>query len=164
MTEPQNVQASPEPPAPPQPPTELTRRFTVGDRSWVIEQRPDGQSWDLFASSATEDGDGPLIGRITRSERGYYCTGGSGVERGPYPTLDEAAYPLGAGEPLLLGPAVDGGGGAASASPRIGTAAARARIRRARSVLLVALVAASALVVVVRRQVERSADRASDRS
>lgn len=106
MTEEQQVQAA-EPtqqpeaqqPASEQPePTMSSRRVTVGDRSWTVVDLHDGLSWNVH-----RDGEqGPRLGHVRISERGYFSNDPAGIVRGPYTTLDEAVYPLGLDDPVLL--------------------------------------------------------------
>jgi len=83
----------------------LTETLTAAGHRWTLVELEDRQSWSLFGE-ASGDGPAPRIGHITVGEHGYLSTDRIGVVRGPYTTLDEAAYPLAIGsDPLLTDPA-----------------------------------------------------------
>jgi hypothetical protein len=79
----------------------LTSTLRLDGHEWRLVELEDRQSWSLFGE-ASGDGPAPRIGHITIGEHGYLSTDRMGVVRGPYTTLDEAAYPLAIGSDQLL--------------------------------------------------------------
>lgn len=108
MTEAQRAQKAqePEPSAGREPPQEApgrpSRQFEVGGRTWTLVDLDDGLSWSLYGESPRHAELGARLAQITISERGYFSTDRAGTVRGPYTTLDEAAYPLALDDQILL--------------------------------------------------------------
>ena len=113
----------------------------IGDAHWTFVDLPDGHSFEVWRPGSTlEDPDMDLYGRVTATMQGYVATNRAGSTSGPFPTLDEAAYPL----------ALEG----ASAARRLALERQSAA-PHGRPVALLAFVgvlAARALIAVVRRR------------
>jgi hypothetical protein len=84
-----------------------SRHVEMEGRSWTIVDLEDGLSWNLYANDPRGRGPAPRLAHITISELGYYSSDPAGVVRGPYTTLDEAAYPLALDKRVLLDDPVD---------------------------------------------------------
>ena len=79
-----------------------SRQVEMEGRSWTIVDLEDGVSWSLYANDPHSRGAAPRLAHITVSEQGYFSTDPAGTVRGPYTTLDEAAYPLALDKQVLL--------------------------------------------------------------
>ena len=114
-------------------------RVEMEGRSWTIVDLEDGLSWNLYADDPRGRGPAHRLAHIVVSDQGYFSTDAAGVVRGPYTTLDEAAYPLALDKRVLLD---DAGGRARIDAPvLLGTARPRRRL-----LLVVATVVATVLV------------------
>ena len=114
---------------------------------------PDGKSWEV-RRSGTDGGTSAddLLGSVGVSESGYHARSPEGELFGPFPTLDEAAYPLAVraeGAPrearLLLGSTEPGAAGGRTAPPV--EAPPRPHPRRRLLMLLAAVPTALALLL-----------------
>lgn len=113
----------------------------IGDAHWTFVDRPDGHSYEVWRQgSALKDAEADLYGRVTATMQGYMTQDRTGATAGPYTTLDEAAYPL-----ALRG---------AAAARRLALERASEGPHGRPTVLLalVAVLAARALLAVVRRR------------
>lgn len=77
------------------------RSVVAGGEDWVLVQLEDADSWDLLAR-LPHGREGARLAHITITDRGYLSVDAAGVRRGPYTTLDEAAYPIWTGNRVLL--------------------------------------------------------------
>lgn len=130
----------------------VSRRVEVDGRTWTLVDLEDGLSWDLYAGDAVDLRRVPRLAHITVSERGYFSTDVPGVVRGPYTTLDEAAYPIALGDPVLL----DDPGDRTQVSPPVPVRSAdsrpprRSRSRAAARTVVLLLAAIGALTLALR--------------
>lgn len=119
-----------------------SRHVEMEGRSWTIVDLEDGLSWNLYANDPRGRGPAPRLAHITISDHGYFSEDPAGVVRGPYTTLDEAAYPLALDKRVLLddpGDRVPMGAGALPMAGRPGSSQGR---------LLLLVVAAVAFTVI----------------
>jgi hypothetical protein len=77
------------------------RSIVAGGEDWVLVQLEDADSWDLF-TRLPHDREGARLAHITITDRGYISVDATGVRRGPYTTLEEAAYPIWTRSRVLL--------------------------------------------------------------
>jgi hypothetical protein len=79
------------------------RSVVTGGESWVLIQLEDADSWELFTRDPRDGGrPGARLAHITITDRGYISVDDAGTRRGPYTTLDEAAYPIWTRDRVLL--------------------------------------------------------------
>lgn len=121
-----------------------SRHVEMEGRSWTIVDLEDGLSWNLYAQDPQGQGTAPRLAHITISERGYYSTDPAGVVRGPYTTLDEAAYPLALNKRVLLDDPDDR---TPVVAPGVPVVEVTPRRRSGRLLLLVVVAVAAALIV-----------------